>query len=120
MLTSKRAVITQRFSEIHWVKSLKSPLASQNGAAEFEYNGLDYVLRGRFETGYGDFNLSFNASQYLEYSYELTYGTGEMGDAVGDLGFPEWRSNAYVNWNLNNWSANLAVDYIGGIERTDR
>jgi len=85
----------------------------QNGAAEFEYNGLDYVLRGRFETGYGDFNLSFNASQYLEYSYELTYGTGEMGDAVGDLGFPEWRSNAYVNWNLNNWSANLAVDYIG-------
>jgi iron complex outermembrane receptor protein len=85
----------------------------QNGAAEFEYNGLDYVLRGRFETGYGDFNLSFNASQYLEYSYEVTYGTGEMGDAVGDLGFPEWRSNAYVNWNLNNWSANLAVDYIG-------
>ena len=85
----------------------------QNGAAEFEYNGLDYVLRGRFETGYGDFNLSFNASQYLEYSYELTYGTGEMADAVGTLGFPEWRSNAYVNWNLNNWSANLALDYIG-------
>ena len=43
----------------------------------------------------------------------LTYGTGEMGDAVGTLGFPEWRSNAYVNWNLNNWSANLALDYIG-------
>ena len=85
----------------------------QNGAAEFEYNGLDYVLRGRFETGYGDFNLSFNASQYLEYSYEVTYGTGEMADGVGTLGFPEWRSNAYVNWNLNNWSANLAVDYIG-------
>ena len=85
----------------------------QNGAAEFEYNGLDYVLRGRFETGYGDFNVSFNASQYLEYSYELTYGTGEMADAVGTLGFPEWRSNAYVNWNLNNWSANLALDYIG-------
>ncbi len=85
----------------------------QNGAAEFEYNGLDYVVRGRFETGYGDFNLSFNASQYLEYSYEITYGTGEMGDAVGTLGFPEWRSNAYVNWNLNNWSANLALDYIG-------
>ena len=85
----------------------------QNGAAEFEYNGLDYVLRGRFETGYGDFNLSFNASQYLEYSYEVTYGTGELADAVGTLGFPEWRSNAYVNWNLNNWSANLALDYIG-------
>ena len=85
----------------------------QNGAAEFEYNGLDYVLRGRFETGYGDFNLSFNASQYLEYSYEVTYGTGELADGVGTLGFPEWRSNAYVNWNLNNWSANLAVDYIG-------
>jgi len=85
----------------------------QNGYTEFEYNGLDYTLRGSLDTGIGTFLFSFNASQYLEYSYEITYGTGELGDGVGDLGFPEWRSNAYVNWTMDKWSASLAMDYIG-------
>jgi len=89
----------------------------QNGATEFEYNGIDYALRGRFETGFGDFLVSFDMSQYLEYSYEITYGTGELGDAVGDLGFPEFRSNAYVSWNMGNWGASLSADYIGESEQ---
>lgn len=85
----------------------------QNGFTEFEYNGVDYALRGTLDTSFGVFQFSFDASQYLEYSYEVTYGTGELGDGVGDLGFPEWRSNAYVAWSMDKWSASVAMDFIG-------
>jgi len=85
----------------------------QNGGTDFTYNGMDYQLAGSIETGFGTFNLQLNMSNYLNYDYELTYGTGELGDAVGDLGFPEWRSNAYVAWNMGKWFANVSADYIG-------
>jgi iron complex outermembrane receptor protein len=85
----------------------------QNGVTDFTYNGMDYQIAGTVETGFGTFNLQLNMSNYLQYDYELTYGTGELGDAVGTLGFPEWRSNAYVAWNMGKWFANLSADYIG-------
>ncbi|MFL2535946.1 MAG: TonB-dependent receptor domain-containing protein [Candidatus Azotimanducaceae bacterium] len=52
----------------------------------------------------------------MNYDYELTYGTGELGDAVGTLGFPEWRSTAFVSWSLDKWFVNLSADYIGESE----
>jgi iron complex outermembrane receptor protein len=85
----------------------------QNGGTDFTFNGMDYQIAGTVETGFGTFNLQLNLSNYLQYDYELTYGTGELGDAVGTLGFPEWRSNAYVAWTMGKWFANLSADYIG-------
>jgi iron complex outermembrane receptor protein len=88
----------------------------QNGGTDFNYNGIDYQLGGVIETDFGVFRLDLKASNYLTYEYELTYGSGELGDAVGTLGSPEWRSTAFVSWNLDKWFANLSADYIGESE----
>jgi len=88
----------------------------QNGVTDFEKDGLDFFVKGSIETGFGNFLFALNASKYLSYDYELTYGTGELGDAAGTLGFPEWRSNGYVSWTMDSWNAALSVDYIGESE----
>ena len=44
---------------------------------------------------------------------EGIYGSGELSDVAGTLGFPEWRMNAYVSWSMNNYFANLSWDRIG-------
>jgi len=88
----------------------------QNGVTDFEKDGLDFFVKGSIETGFGNFLFAMNASKYLSYDYELTYGTGELGDAAGTLGFPEWRSNGYVSWTMDSWNAALSVDYIGESE----
>ncbi|HIG60411.1 MAG TPA: TonB-dependent receptor [Gammaproteobacteria bacterium] len=88
----------------------------QNGVTDFERDGLDFFVKGSVETGFGNFLFAMNASKYLGYDYELTYGTGELGEAAGTLGFPEWRSNGYVSWTMDSWNAALSVDYIGKSE----
>jgi iron complex outermembrane receptor protein len=88
----------------------------QNGVTDFEKDGVDFFVKGSIETGFGNFLFAMNASKYLSYDYELTYGTGELGDAAGTLGFPEWRSNGYVSWTMDSWNAALSVDYIGESE----
>ena len=85
----------------------------QNGGTEFNYNGVDYQLAGMLETSFGEFRLAMNATQYMTYEYELTYGGGDLADAIGTLGTPEWKSNASVSYTLDKFFANLAVDYIG-------
>jgi len=88
----------------------------QNGVTEFTRDAMDFSLRGMFDTGVGSFAVSANATYYISYDVEESYGTGDLVDAAGTLGFPEWRANAYVNWSMNNIFANLAWDYIGESE----
>ena len=88
----------------------------QNGGTDFNFNGIDYQLGGVVETDFGSFRVDLKSTNYMNYDYELTYGTGELGDAVGTLGFPEWRSTAFVSWSLDKWFVNLSADYIGESE----
>ncbi len=67
------------FSEDASGAVLKSAAGYQNGGTDFTYNGMDYQLAGSIETGFGTFNLQLNMSNYLNYDYELTYGTGRVG-----------------------------------------
>jgi iron complex outermembrane receptor protein len=85
----------------------------QNGATEFNYQAFDFALRGNFETGVGDFTGSVNTSYYVNYDAEESYGTGDLYDAAGTLGIPEWRANALIAWNFGDWSASMNWDYIG-------
>jgi len=86
----------------------------QNGSTDFERNVLDYSIRGSYDTEYGTFGLAANASQYLNYDVEVTYGTGVIRDAVdASLGLPTWRTNVFLSWNMGNWFTNLNWDYIG-------
>jgi len=85
----------------------------QNGVTTFNYQALDFALSGGFETGFGDFGIQAHASYYINYDAEVSYGTGELYNAAGDLGLPRWRANVLLPWNLGDWFASLNYDFIG-------
>jgi len=85
----------------------------QNGVTGFTFSAVDFALSGVFETGIGEFGIQTNASYYIDYDEEVSYGTGEMYNAAGTLGVPHWRANALFSWYLNDWFASLNWDYIG-------
>jgi iron complex outermembrane receptor protein len=85
----------------------------QNGVTTFEYSAVDFALSGGFETGIGDFGIQAHASYYINYDVEVSYGTGELANAAGTLGLPEWRANALFSWYLGDIFASLNWDYIG-------
>ncbi|MFC1702361.1 TonB-dependent receptor plug domain-containing protein [Pseudomonadota bacterium] len=85
----------------------------QNGVSGFTFSAVDFALSGVFETGIGEFGIQTNASYYIDYDEEVSYGTGEMNNAAGTLGVPHWRANALLSWYLNDWFASLNWDYIG-------
>jgi iron complex outermembrane receptor protein len=85
----------------------------QNGVSGFTFSAVDFALSGVFETGIGEFGIQTNASYYINYDEEVSYGTGEMHNAAGTLDVPHWRANALFSWYLNDWFASLNWDYIG-------
>lgn len=85
----------------------------QNGATEFEREAMDLGIQGSIDTSFGTWSMKYNATYYLNFETEVTYGTGLTEDAVGSLGFPEWKTNVFVNWAMNEWSVSMNYDYIG-------
>ena len=85
----------------------------QNAVTDVNREAVDASLSANFDTSFGMFNASFNTSYYLNYDSEESYGTGILFDATGTLGFPEWRSNFLMNWEMGNFFTSLNVDYIG-------
>ncbi|MBD3646967.1 MAG: TonB-dependent receptor, partial [Pseudomonadales bacterium] len=64
----------------------------QNGGVEFERDALDMHLSAVYNSNYGTFGVDVNSTYYLNYDSEESYGTGDLYDAAGTLGFPEWRT----------------------------
>ena len=86
----------------------------QNGVTDKNRQVLDMALSTSYDTSIGMFSGQLNSSYYLNYDEEETYGTGVLYDAVGGLGFPEWRTNVLLRWDLgDSWFSSLNVDYIG-------
>ncbi len=85
----------------------------QNGTTDVNRQVVDMTLSTSYDTSMGVFGGSFSASYYLNYDAEVSYGTGDLYDATGSLGFPEWRTNMIVSWELSEWFSTLNVDYIG-------
>lgn len=85
----------------------------QNGFTDFDFEALDFALAGRFDTGFGSFGLQANASYYLKYEQEESYGTGDLYDASGLDDLPEWRANTLFTWDMANWFASVNWDYVG-------
>ena len=87
-----------------------------NGNIKQKREALDLGLAGTIDTAVGVFSLRYTGTKYLKYETEEVYGSGNLIDITGTLGFPEWRSNAQASWAWNNFFANLAWDYIGESE----
>lgn len=84
-----------------------------NGLTKLNRSAIDFALRGGYDTEYGNFGVAFNSTKYQNYDVEETYGTGETFNAVGSLGFPEYRSNLYLDWTMGDFFVTFNYDYIG-------
>ena len=85
----------------------------ENQITDVKREALDVGIAGNIPTDFGMFRVNWAGTKYLQYDFEGIYGSGEISDVAGTLGFPEWRMNAYVSWTMNNYFANLSWDYIG-------
>jgi outer membrane receptor protein involved in Fe transport len=74
------------------------------------------TVNGLVETQYGSFIIGGDISHYLNYDEELSYGTGDLYNAAGTLGFSKWRANALVRWSMNDYFASMSWNYIGSSE----
>jgi iron complex outermembrane receptor protein len=86
----------------------------QNGVTTLNREVVDVALSSSLDTSFGIWSANFNWSHYLNYDNEETYGTGELYNAAGTLGFPENRMNLLLRWELgDSWFSSLNIDYIG-------
>jgi len=88
----------------------------QNAVVPVERNGLDLRVLGSLETSYGRFGFIGDIAHYLTYDTELSYGTGDLYNAAGNLGFTKWRANALIRWSMDDYFASLSWNYIGSSE----
>ena len=88
----------------------------QNAVTDFNREAMDLSLQGDIATDFGSFFFLYNATYYMNYDSERTYGTGELFDAAGTLGFPEWRTSFVGRYNYEDFQVNLGWDRIGESE----
>jgi iron complex outermembrane receptor protein len=91
----------------------------QNAVVPVERNGIDLTVNGMVETKYGSFLIGGDISHYLNYDEELSYGTGNLYNAAGTLGFTKWRANALIRWSMDDYFASLSWNYIGSSESNE-
>lgn len=86
----------------------------QNAVSDVDRESFDFALNGSFDTDdFGSFMVSGSSTYYTKYETESIFGSGELVDAAGTLGFPEWRTNGALRWTMGDWSASWSADYIG-------
>lgn len=88
-------------------------LPSNNPAALQTYRGVDFGVNYRLrDTRLGNFNFSVDMTRTYEIGNDSGLGGG-FADNIGLYNNPRWRGTASTGWSYKNWSAAVAVDYIG-------
>ncbi|MFT6733628.1 MAG: iron complex outermembrane receptor protein [Polaribacter sp.] len=97
-----------------------------------ELEGFDIGLIIDFETDFGKFEFTTNASKLTKYDVSIdalsaqsiaAQATGNypnlssttpsgVGDQIMRNGSPEWKGRASINWKLNEWGAGIAAKYV--------
>jgi outer membrane receptor protein involved in Fe transport len=102
-------------------------------AAKQELAGLDFSLLFDFDTAIGSFEFTANAAYLSKYEVSIdalsaqvieaaqdttsypNLGTGTpsgVGNQIMQNGSPEWKARTSLNWNLNQWGAGIAANYV--------
>jgi outer membrane receptor protein involved in Fe transport len=83
-------------------------------------SGLDFDLSYNLESDMGDFNFNYALNYVLNYedsrptaNEDGSQGPRRIEVQEGDFEQPEMRWTFNTSWVLNDWSANIAVNYIG-------
>lgn len=84
-------------------------------------SGVDLSINYSFpETPVGFFKVNWDSTYVDEYVNHVPTGSGEIVDSslvgfnAGDVAFPRWKSNLYVDWSYGDWSAVYDMRYIHG------
>ena len=87
--------------------------------AEQQLWGIDARTNLRLGEGdFGRFDLTAGAS-YLG-NFDQQAFVGDLGESLaGNNGVPEWRAQSALVWARNSYDASVAVQYVGGYERTN-
>lgn len=85
---------------------------------DLETTGIDFDLGYQFDSYFGDFKLGFVMNYVLkfdEFRPDAEGGT-RLNLQEGEFEQPEIRHTTSVDWNFNDISATLAINYIGEFE----
>ncbi|MDB6094738.1 MAG: hypothetical protein JWM32_2300 [Verrucomicrobia bacterium] len=90
-----------------------SAVPANNDLAFQTYKGFDmglkYTLRN---TSFGTFNTEIDMTRITAIGTDSGLGGGYF-DNIGLYNNPKWRGNGSVSWRYKDWSAAVAVDWIG-------
>lgn len=84
-----------------------------------EVAGVDTVVRYRFDTDHGRWNLAANVSRLNKFVESSTLPDGtfvevnKKGTAATREAFPTWRAFLSAQWQQQAWSAGYSLRYIG-------
>jgi iron complex outermembrane recepter protein len=93
---------------------------------ELDTKGIDFGLRYKFTTSFGDFRTNLEGT-YLN-KYDLTTLVGNQpivrqnaGSFLspangGDGNYSKWRALGTIGWNLGNWDAQWTMRYVHGFK----
>lgn len=81
--------------------------------------GIDFNINYYLDAAeYGSFSLGVGGSTILDYKQQAAPGQAYQQQLNGTYQAVRWRGRASVGWMLNNWSANLFANYVGGGKNT--
>ena len=90
---------------------------SANAATTFQ-DGLDFQASYSFQTGFGNWFLSANATKILNHTLQPVAGAA-TADVLGTYYYPvSLRGRAQVGWNKDGFGANAYVNYVGSYTNT--
>lgn len=89
-----------------------------------ETSGIDFNANFTADSSFGEFKFNFNTTYLLEYNKivhdQLTVAHEGRFDVDNDGHFAEWKSNFSVDWVISDFSTNLTLNYISGVEETEK
>lgn len=99
-------------------------VVSRLNAQTMKHRAVDVYARYSLSLGnYGRMVFNLDATQALEYSYDLGLGipagdgVGSQNEAIAEVPpMPEFRANATMNWSMGNHSALLRARWVDGFD----
>ncbi|WP_133406134.1 TonB-dependent receptor plug domain-containing protein [Parashewanella tropica] len=81
---------------------------------DLDTSGIDFNANYLFETGAGDFKVSYTLNYILEFEERRK---GQVRKEVGDFDLPQFRARINTDWSYNDLKANLAINHIGSFKQ---
>jgi len=79
--------------------------------AEFAATGVDFAVDYVFALGDGDLNINVNGTRSISNDF-IPFVGGEIVDSQGEVGVPDWKVNATLVYNIDQWRFGWSTRFI--------